>query len=1162
MTDEQQLLNAFQLHQQGHLTEAEKQYRQILSKNNRHAKSTLLLGLLFYQTGRNESAVQHLERAVQLNPTDPAFHSSLAAIYRSLGWYDKSVAGYRKALALNPKDAGDHYDLGLTYARQECLDEAAQSMERAVALRPDQVLWRLELAGLCPSVMESVAAIEMWRAKFDEALSMHPPGSIRLEDWLPEIAQSNNYPPFNLPYHGLNDLPLKRKYAALFSVDAPSPPKPPRKPYRVGFFVTRSHERIFLNLMGGVLNHLRDPDLRYTVICPAPSAERIRAGLQTDRVEMMVVSEETESAIQAVRGAQFDLIYYWEAGSDALNYYLPFFRLAPVQCTSWGLSVTTGIPQMDYFISSRLLEAENAQTHYSEKLVLFETLPTHFQRPELPPTPKTRADFGLPQGGTLYFCPQNLLKFHPEFDGILAQILRRDPAGHVLVLEHKIPRITRQIKARFTTSLGESLDRVTFIPQQSPADFVNLMAIADVLLDTIHYSGGNTAHEALAVGTPLVTWPSEYLRGRLTLGRFNRIGVTGCVAKSAADYVDIAVKLGTDPARRAEIKAKILAANSILYEDKQAVAEFEAFFKQAIEGKIMDSKSKVQSSDTPVNPKTLNFEPVILNLTETRKQKSETVSLCMIVKNEAENLADCLKSVGDFADEIIVVDTGSTDRTVEIAESLGARVEHFAWIDDFAAARNESIRYATGGWIFWMDADDRLSPPDVNRLKQAVVSGEADVYACGVVGNTADNERIRTTAHHFRLFRNGLGLKFVYPLHEDLALRQAHRPVTIAYTNIHIEHTGYDIDPAQFKAKARRNLGIIEQYLAREPDNLRWQHHLGLTLLILGEHRRALTALQTVINGGGAGLNPIELYYAYLNLAVAYVKFNQLQQAEATFLAALEKYPQRQHLLIAAGVFYIDSDRPANALSCFERAEAIPTETMAVQGQIWQTGTLEEYLGLTHLLLAQPQPARRFYAQMEKVTGQPVRRSVLAQTIDSAWQAREWDKALLATGRLIGLGQPSADDWSKLATLLILKSGQTGSAGRICEFLSAKEPGYQPARILLTAIRQSDGRFWPFVTGLIDAILTDIGQVAALQTLTALAQVFRLSPAELIRQHGQWLISHKDYDHAAEAFALLLELAPEDVNGYKSLALALDRGGHSQEALVAWQMAEQLNAKK
>src|SRR2546421_7974014 len=98
--------------------------------------------------------------------------------------------------------------------------------------------------------------------------------------------------------------------------------------------------------------------------------------------------------------------------------------------------------------------------------------------------------------------------------------------------------------------------------------------------------------------------------------------------------------------------------------------------------------------------------------------EQKSVSLCVIVKNEEARLPTCLASAGDLVDEVIVVDTGSGDRTREIATGYGARVFDFSWVDDFSAARNESLRRATGDWIFWLDADDQLDEANRRKLRE------------------------------------------------------------------------------------------------------------------------------------------------------------------------------------------------------------------------------------------------------------------------------------------------------------------------------------------------------------------------------------------------------------------------------------------------------------
>jgi predicted O-linked N-acetylglucosamine transferase (SPINDLY family) len=237
---------------------------------------------------------------------------------------------------------------------------------------------------------------------------------------------------------------------------------------------------------------------------------------------------------------------------------------------------------MDYFVSSELLEGEEGKQHYTETLVRPKSLPIYYYRP-LPPSPlKDRGYFGFDEGRHLYACPQSLFKFHPEFDEILGGILREDSLARLILLQGRSKRWDELLLKRFSATIPDVMDRIRFVPPQPREDFLNLNAVVDVLLDPIHFGGGNTSYEAFAVGTPVVTLPSRFLRGRITLALYKQMGVLDCVAANPAEYIKIAVKLGTDPDYRAMIHSKILAANAALYENLEGIRELEQFFQEAV----------------------------------------------------------------------------------------------------------------------------------------------------------------------------------------------------------------------------------------------------------------------------------------------------------------------------------------------------------------------------------------------------------------------------------------------------------------------------------------------------------------------------------------------------------------------------------------------------
>ena len=205
-----------------------------------------------------------------------------------------------------------------------------------------------------------------------------------------------------------------------------------------------------------------------------------------------------------------------------------------------------------------------------------------YDRPMLPKNPKSRADFGLPSTAHLYACPQTLFKFHPEFDELLARILRADPRGILVLLEGRYPVWRETLWRRFESSLGELRERIHVLPQVAREDYLNVLALTDVLLDPIHFGGGNSSYEGLAMGTPIVTLPTEYLRSRITYALYRQMNFEDCIAASPDDYVRLAVELGTDSVRREAARRRILESNAGIFGDREAIQELEQFLRKAV----------------------------------------------------------------------------------------------------------------------------------------------------------------------------------------------------------------------------------------------------------------------------------------------------------------------------------------------------------------------------------------------------------------------------------------------------------------------------------------------------------------------------------------------------------------------------------------------------
>ncbi len=502
-----------------------------------------------------------------------------------------------------------------------------------------------------------------------------------------------------------------------------------------------------------------------------------------------------------------------------------------------------------------------------------------------------------------------------------------------------------------------------------------------------------------------------------------------------------------------------------------------------------------------------------------------SISVCMIVRNEEKTLERCLRALGDLATQIVVVDTGSTDRTVEIARSLGAEVYHFQWIDDFAAARNESLRHARGEWIFWLDADDELSPTAVAQLKNAAASGLADAYTCHVVSRLPGG--VEDAVPHTRLVRNGLGVRFHGRIHESLHQDLEQRGLKVLDTDIVIVHTGYASDPTTLRRKHERNLAYLRQELADQPDNPALLCYAGMAKIGLGDRE-----------GGEADLQRM------LQIPTTDVRFNCFRFWAWAALAHLridrgEDGPAREALNRGLGEF------PGHPYLLALKAE------VAIRA-----GEFMEALALL----------RAAYERHETLTwGYRPDRKILALQVAAGYallgnEAEE--RAWFAQAGEVGLRE--ADGYLRWVDLL-------GPQGRIEEALrvlaAAERQWPHHPRIgkgyALTYHKAGKGaeawRAWQ------RALADGLPYEEAAPHLALLAQEGYGAEGEADRAQTLWIAGMQAmqsgrWPEAMSHFADLVELQPGDGRPYRYLAVVLQKMGRTQEAEAIWRLGQQAAA--
>ncbi|MGB9851401.1 MAG: glycosyltransferase [Candidatus Kapaibacteriota bacterium] len=411
----------------------------------------------------------------------------------------------------------------------------------------------------------------------------------------------------------------------------------------------------------------------------------------------------------------------------------------------------------------------------------------------------------------------------------------------------------------FQSAIKRANESLSILPQQSFAHFIlgeTFSALTDYKTALNHYlemekALKNPSGLALVVGDYFLPFESLYFRiGRCLIGmnqykeaeRFFRKGLE--INSNDFDCI------------RGLVNAFVFqnsfdSAINLLQKFKTKQPNLENEIEELI---AQVSSYREKSFSSKQNYNTTKTEELERSITEFQKNWDKPlVSLSMIVKNEQKYLPGCLESVKNIVDEIIIVDTGSTDNTKEIARSYGAKIYDFPWKDDFALARNESLRYCTGEWIIYLDADERIVYPSPAELRNILKLADKSIGAFYCLIESEHYQMDGGTEVHRggypRIFRN-LGypkIKFIGRVHEQIAPSIFQNGLSIQFSDIKILHLGYNQSREVMEQKIKRNYRMLIQHVKEEPLNGYAWYQLGQTLAQMSLSNEAEKAIRMAI---------------------------------------------------------------------------------------------------------------------------------------------------------------------------------------------------------------------------------------------------------------------------------------------------------------------------
>ena len=595
----QQSLSRFLL-DAGQLEQAEASYRREIELTPQHFGPHHMLGVVLNRQARNAEAIELFKRAILLNPNSAASYASLGSAYiESDDTSEANLAlahsNLEKAVVLEPANSECLYALGFNYWRRAQLDRALASFDKAIEADPNNARARWARVMLwAPAFSAPGADIFAERSEFGAELA-------KFADWWVKSDSDGatfvgELQPFFLTYQEENNLALLKQHGEVCAKamqrwldrqKLPVSPRPPAQRVRLG--IVSADIRVHSNWLALIQGWFRSLDRERFELVVFSLSDRVDtetswAGEQSD--VFVGGPRSLPEWVVALREQNCEILLYPGVGLDPMTLKLASLRLAPVQIDSWGHADTSGLPTIDYYLSAACFEPADAQDHYSERLILLPHLGNRVQPLNLsggdPDFAALRIDLDRP----ILICPGTAYKYQPAHDHLFPEIARGLPDAQLVFFLRAGEALSSVLQARITKSFEsaglEVSDHVRFIRWLNFHEFHSLLRRADVMLDTVGFSGYNTAVQAIECGLPLVTREGRFLRGRLASGVLRRMDLQELIVQTKAEYVDLVIRLVTDRDYRAYIRREIGQRRSVLFDDQSAMGPFQDFLESTV----------------------------------------------------------------------------------------------------------------------------------------------------------------------------------------------------------------------------------------------------------------------------------------------------------------------------------------------------------------------------------------------------------------------------------------------------------------------------------------------------------------------------------------------------------------------------------------------------
>ena len=551
------------------------------------AEKLFKIGQKYYEKKDYLKAQNYFSKILKFNPKNLSVLRKIALCYFYTKNLEQAELILKKIIKIKINESNAISMLVHVLEEQDKVDEAIQYINLGIKEKLLDERWLIREKIILPMIFKDKDDVKSSRNQLNQNLDEILNSK---KNFLLDIDNQLLRPPqFQLSYDEYDNLEINKKCVKLFRKIYPQINEThvlknvSKSKIKIGFISEYLTDHTIGKLFKGIILNL-DKNKFDTIIFHTQKTKKgeiYESFINAEKnniIKNYILPKKFKDKQKIISEQGLDILFYPEIGLSLDLYYLSFIRLAKYQITSWGHPETTGNNTIDYFLTSKLIEAQGSEKNFSENLLYSNYLPMYYYIPII----KNELKKDELSKNNIYSCPQTLFKIHPDFDDVLGSILKEDKNAILYFIKDSNNTWYKKLITRFKKNKNLDLNRIKFMDGLSWEGYINHCGQASVLLDPLYFSAGNSFYESMFYGTPTVTKPTKYTKSRLVLGAYNQMEIQDApiapVVDKIDDYVETAVTIANNKNLYDLKKYYNEKAKEKLFENKLIISDLEKIF--------------------------------------------------------------------------------------------------------------------------------------------------------------------------------------------------------------------------------------------------------------------------------------------------------------------------------------------------------------------------------------------------------------------------------------------------------------------------------------------------------------------------------------------------------------------------------------------------------